>query len=99
MKRSDIILNTANGSITVKNGKDKKITVTDGKGTTTTEIYGIYNYNSDKSAITLASTFTGSLKSGDYASSVKTINAASVTKLSNIIGNTQNNTILGGSSS
>ena len=98
LKSSDIILKTSAGSITVKNGKDKKITIIDGGGNISTEIYGKFNYSNDKSAITLASTFTGSLKADDYATTVKTINGTGVSKAINIFGNAQNNTILGGSS-
>lgn len=90
-------MKTSNGSITVQNVKDKKITIIDGSGNTSTEIYGKFNYNNDKSAITLASTFTGSLKADDYATTVKTINGAGVAKAVNIVGNDQNNTIIGGS--
>ena len=97
VKSSDVVLKTSGGSITVKNGKGKKITVTDGNGDTATEYYGLINYSADKKAITLSSAFNTSLTASDYATTVTKIDASAVAKSINIIGNAQNNTILGNS--
>lgn len=95
LKNSDIILYTDDGDITIKGGKGKKITVTDGAGNTTTQIYGLFNYNEDKTAILLTSGFTGSLKAADYNSSVEEIDASQVKTATKIFGNDNDNTILG----
>ena len=99
---SNIILYVDNGSgsITIKNGKSKAITVIDSEGKKTSKIYGIpdgLTYSTDETAITLNSSFEGTLNASDYYSTVKTINASSRYKSVNIIGNSKANTIYGGS--
>ncbi len=96
IKGSDVILYTDSGSITVKSGKGKKLTVTDSEGYTTTKAYGLISYNADKTEITLSSLFGTQLKSTDYDSTVKKIDASAAIKTVNISGNAQDNTILGG---
>ena len=93
---SNIVLKTSAGNITVKGGKDKNITVIDKNNSETTQIYGRMNYNANQTAVTLASTFTGTLNTSEYASTVKRIDASSTSKAIRIYGNAQANTILGG---
>ena len=95
LKGSDIIIYTESGSVSVKGGKDKKITVTDSDGNSSAEVYGKFTYNADKTAITLVSTFSGSLKADDYNSAVESIDASNVSKAVNIFGNAQDNFIAG----
>ena len=93
---TNVVLKTSSGNLTVKNGKNKAITVIDSSGKETTQLYPSYlNYDAGKTAVTLASGFTGTLKATDYANSVKKIDAAAVTKAIQIIGNDQANTIFG----
>lgn len=93
---SNIVLKTSAGNITVKGGKDKNITVIDKNNSETTQIYGRMNYSANQTAVTLASTFTGTLNTSEYASTVKRIDASSTSKAIRIYGNAQANTILGG---
>ena len=53
-------------------------------------------YNADKTAVTVASNYAGTLKSSAYKSSVKTIYAGGLAKAIEIQGNSKNNTITGG---
>ena len=91
LKSSDMVFKIGSGTLTVKNGKNQEIVIGN-------SIY--YNnlvYDTNKSAITIGAGFSGSLKSSDYVTTVKTINAGGVTKSTNIIGNAQDNTIIGSS--
>ncbi len=96
LENKDVILYTDEGSITVKNGKNKKITVTDGDGNTTIETFGRITYNEDKTEIALSSIFTGNLNAADYDSSIVKIDATEVAKAVKIFGNDNDNTITGG---
>ena len=91
----DIILYTDEGSITVKNGKNKKITVTDGDGNATTEIFGRITYSEYKTAVSLSSIFKGTLNAADYDSSVVEIDATDAPKAVKIFGNDNDNVITG----
>ena len=104
---SNVVLKTSAGNVTVKNGKGKNITLIDTSGKETTQIYpsiatettlssGL-TYDTKKTAVTLASSFSGTLKATDYASTVKEIDATKVSKSINIVGNSQANTIVGSS--
>ena len=90
VKGSDVILTVGTGFITVKGGKNKKITVTDTFGKTTRKIYG-----PSSSSTTL--TVTNSTKSPvTVDSAIKTINASTRTTAVKITGNSLANTIYGG---
>ena len=91
LKGSDMVLKIGNGSLTVKNGKGKEISVG------SAIYYNNFVYDTKKTAVTLASGFSGSLKVADYASTVKKIDASAVSKSVNLVGNSQANTIIGGS--
>ncbi|MBO4400646.1 MAG: hypothetical protein J5809_02240 [Selenomonadaceae bacterium] len=93
---SNIVLKVGNGSITVRDGKDKKISVTDASGTTATRIYTTgMTYDENKLAVTLTASYRGSLKASDYASSVSTIDASAASSALKIFGNDKANTITG----
>ena len=86
-----MIFKIGSGSITVKNGKGKDISIGS----------AIYHdnliYDSKKTAVTLGSGFSGTLGASDYNSKTKTINASTVTKAVNIVGDSVANSIFGGS--
>ena len=91
---SDVVLKIASsagsvkGSITVKNAKNKSITVIDSDGNSTSKVYAgstiLTVTDSDLATITASST-------------IKTVNASKRTKAVNIIGNSNANVIKGGS--
>ena len=91
LKSSDMYFKIGSGSITVKNGKSKDISVGS----------AIYNgnlvYDAKKTAVTLGSAFTGTLKATDYSSTVKKIDGSTISKAIGLVGNAQANTIFGGS--
>ena len=90
LKSSDMIFKIGSGSITVKNGKGKDISIGG----------SIYHdnliYDSKKTGVTLGIGFSGTLGASDYDSKTKTINASAVTKSVNIVGNSVANSIFGG---
>lgn len=88
-------MTTDKGTLTVKSGKNKLITVIDSDGNESTQIYGLFNYNSDKTAISLTSAFSGTLTADDYYSTVETINMTKVAKASKVYGNDNGNSIIG----
>ena len=90
LKSSDMIFKIGSGSITVKNGKGKEISIGS----------SIYQdnlvYDAKKTAVTVGSGFSGTLGANDYDSKTKTVNASAVTKSVNIVGNSVANSIFGG---
>ena len=87
---SDVVLKIGSGSIRVKNAKNKKITVIDSEGKSTSKVYGA------TTSTTL--TVTNSTKSPvTVSSAIKTIDASKRTKAVKITGNSSANTIKGGS--
>ena len=104
---SNVILTTANGSVTVKGGKGNKITVIDKDGNETTKKYTTTSSASENAAalgvsvgtsvITVKSSFGGDeIDLADYSTTVTKVNASAVTKGIEIIGNAKANSILGG---
>jgi Ca2+-binding RTX toxin-like protein len=106
---SDVILYTDNGSVCVKNGKDKQITVIDEYGNETKETYkAAENVTvpanvipagvSVKGAVLSISTvFSGnSLNLENYDTAVTKVDASKLSKAVEIVGNTSNNSIKGG---
>ena len=88
---SDVVLKVGSGSIKVKGAKDKKITVIDSAGKSTSKVYG----TTTSTSTTL--TVTNSTKSPvTVSSAIKTIDASKRTKTVKITGNTLANTIKGG---
>ena len=90
LKGSDMVFKIGSGSLTVKNGKGKEISVG------SAIYYNNFVYDTKKTTVTLASGFSGSLKAADYASTVKKIDASAISKSVNLVGNAQANTIIGG---
>ena len=96
---NDVILYVGEGSIKIKDGKGKLITVNNSSNKTSSEIYGIpkgLTYNDDETAITIDSNHSGTLNSSDYYSSVLTINSSVRSSSIIINGNAKANTIYGG---
>ena len=90
LKGSDMVFKIGSGSLTVKNGKGKEISVG------SAVYYNNLVYDAKKTAVALASSFSGTLKATDYVSTVKKIDATKASKSINITGNAQANTIIGG---
>ena len=96
----NVILVIGNGNITVNGAKDKAVTVIDARDKETSQVYSSYlNYNADRTAATLTSSFSGTLKAEDYSSTVKKIDTATSKKPVNIVGNAQDNYLAGGTGS
>ena len=98
LKSSDVILKIGtSGNITVKGGKSKQLTIIDADGKETAQVYPSYfTYDAGKTAVTLASGFTGTLAADAYESTVEKIDASNVSKAVVLNGNANNNTIIGG---
>ena len=97
---SNVILQTSDGSITVKNGKNKKITVIDGSDHETTNVYPLSTLPAGISvsgAILTASTvFTGSeINLADYATNVTKVNASALSRGVSIVGSAAANSLKG----
>ena len=101
---NDVVLNIGSNKLTVKNASGKKMTVINSSGKSSTMLVGssttstsdTMSYSSNKTILTLSSSFKGTLKTTDYVSSVKTIDASKVTNTTKIVGNSLANTIKGG---
>ena len=93
---SDVVLRVGSGSITLKNMKDKEITVINSAGTTSTKIYG----NSSNSSTAAPKTVTldnSSSSPVSIALPTQLIDASSRTNQIKITANILSNTIKGGS--
>ncbi len=102
LSSSNVVLTTNKGKLTVKNGKNKNITVIDSNDNETTNIYPISTLPagiSVKSAtLTATSAFTGStIDLASYASTVTKVNATALTRTIKIVGNAKANSLKGGS--
>ncbi len=87
LKSSDMVFTVGRNSLTVKDAKNLDIKIGD-------KIYnGELIYNLNKTAVTLASSFKGSLTA---ASTLKEIDASAVTRKIVIDGNAQDNSVSGG---
>ena len=87
---NDVIVGVGYDSITIKDADDKSISITRGNITPTVQP----TPTDDETAVTLASTFTGTYEADDI---VRKIDASKVTKGATVIGNALANTITGGS--
>lgn len=95
---NNVIIYTNNGSLTIRNGKNKSITVKLSNGKTTSQVYGVLNgltYDSNYTAVTLSSSFNGTLQATDYYSTVRNISASNLNKSVYIFGNNKANSIFG----
>ena len=100
LSSSNVILKTSNGNITVKNGKDKKITVIDSSGKETTNIYPLSTLPAgisiSNSVLTASSSLSGkTIDLADYAKVIK-VDAAALSKAVSIVGSSANNSLTGG---
>ena len=102
IKGNDVTLKIGSGSITVKGMKKRDITIVDAQGKETTRKFysadlpkGV-SVNLQETSMTLKSPFVGMLDVRQYASSIKTVSAASNANYVAIYGNDQNNTITAG---
>ena len=97
VEENNVILGTANGSITVAESAGEKITTVvkvGSKTTTETFIYGAgYVYNKNQTAVTLDSSYEGTYSAS--ISSVVSIDGAAADSIQ-IIGNAKANKIIGG---
>lgn len=89
---SDVVLTVGIGSVTVKDGKGKKITVVDYNNKSTSSVYGGSSDNS--STLTITNKSNSSVTLG---SAYQNADASARTKKIKITGNSKANTILGGS--
>ncbi len=96
---SDVVFTTTTGKLTIKNGKGKNITIIDADGNETTNTYPIDNGVTVKSGVmTIGTKFTDTAIDLSEYPSVKNVNATTLTKGIEIIGNAQNNSIKAGKS-
>lgn len=100
----NILMTTSSGFITVKNGKNQKITVIDSDGNETTNIYPLeilpagLSYDTSKKILTVGTGYSGAaIDLADFATSVKTVDASAFTKKIQITGNNNGNSLIGGS--
>ena len=95
---SNIVFQTSDGKLTVKNGKGKKITVVDQDAKSTTQIYSPATGATLKGAVlTVDKNFaTTSIKVADYYGASK-IDASKATKALTLTGNGAANSLKGGS--
>ena len=98
----NVVLTLSSGkTITVKNAKDKVMTVVDATGsdlTTETRVFGYYNYDSETQTITLNQTFSEStgLTESQYNTEVQVIDASKVGKAVKVTaGSTAAMTVVG----
>ena len=106
VKGSDVILTTANGTLTVKGAKEKTVTFTDGDsdtdliffaGTSYTPLETGLSYDTKRTVLTASNKFTGTeIDLENYLSTVTKINASAMSKAVNIVGNDLGDSIKGG---
>ena len=100
---SDVMLKTSAGNLTVKNGKNKAITVIDASGKETSQVYPLSTstipagISVSGAVLTATAAFTGSeINLADYATNVTKVNASAVTKNISIVGSSAANSLKGG---
>lgn len=99
---NNLILTTGVGSITVKGGKGKSITVVDDQGNEESvplPLPKYLTYNSNKAMVTAAKNYSGVIDVTAYSQTqkAKIVDASAVTNNVEIIGNSLNNSIIAGS--
>ena len=104
IKGTDVILTgIGGGSITIKKGALKTITIMDLNNVTTNRIFpttpGGIEYNNKMTLLTADASFTDTyIDLDDYVSTVTKVNAAAAPAAVSIVGNSKNNSIRGSSS-
>ena len=92
---NDVIITVGDGSITLKDAKDKTLNI-NVKVPESTVLAGL-SYNSDKTAVYVSDSFKNkTLESSNYEATVVTVDASSRSKALNINGNANDNFIKGG---
>ena len=89
VKGSNVVFTVGSGTLTVKNGKGKKITIVDENGEETTKTYSA----AESTTLTVTNSTESPLTIG---SKIKVVNATKRTTAIEIIGNTLANSISGG---
>lgn len=89
---NDLIVNVGSGKIILNDAVGKTLNIKQRDIIASNEL----SYGSDRESVTLPSSFTGMLRSLDYASTVKKIDASNVELNITIVGNNNSNTIIGG---
>ena len=103
IKNKDVILTTDQGTITIKNGRGKKITFIDSEGKISKQKYPIlpkgllYNTDYDKVFAINRTCETSVIDLKEYLPSVSKLNVSRLTADVEIIGNGSNNSITAGS--
>ena len=96
----DLIWTTDSGSLTIKDGLNKKITYYDSENNPHVIDYQNITYSNDFTVLTAKKNFAGDkIDLADYADTVKKVNASAVTDNLEIVGNSKNNTLIGGKGS
>ena len=90
LKGSDLALKIGSGAMTIKGAKNQEVTIG------STIYYNSVSYDSKKTAVTIGSAFTDTLKAADIGSKVATIDGSAAAKAINVIGNDAANLIIGG---
>jgi Ca2+-binding RTX toxin-like protein len=83
----DLVFTVGSGKVTLSNAAAKTISLKDSRG----------SYTASKTAITLGSSFSGTMDVAKYLGTVTTVNGKSTTKTVTVKGNAKANTIYGGS--
>ena len=97
---SDVVFTTDSGSLTVKNGKNKKITIVDADGNDTTKTYGVtpngLKYTNSNKLLKVTKDFIATdVDLADFADTVVTVDASAASQPVNISGNKLNNKLIG----
>ncbi|MBR1858411.1 MAG: hypothetical protein IJ797_02815, partial [Selenomonadaceae bacterium] len=95
IKSSDVVFTIGSGSITVKKGKNKTVTIKDSDGNTSSRVYGneMFITDADNAKVTAKSKVTLI----DASARTEDIYIVGNSKANTIIGGTGNNTLKGGS--
>ena len=106
---SDLLLFTDDGSIMVKNGEGKQITIIDYEGEESTEVYGRAAISDDnwseisgltlnraKTELKIETPFMGTIDAANF-SKLKKMNASNDSNTVKLIGNAKNNKLMAGS--
>ena len=103
---SDVILTVGSGTIKVKNGKGKSLSIYNnansimttviGGSTTVTTLKSGLSYSTDRKTLSAKSPFTGTIDLSSYASTVMTVNASTDTKFVSINGTSRAETLRAG---
>ena len=95
-KGRDVILETENGSITLKGMKNKNLTVVDSEGNETTKRYNSISFDAKKNELNISANFSDEVVDlSAYSPSIRKIDASQTMSAINLIGNDSNNYLRG----